>query len=292
MQFDMLIPGIERREKGEITTLLTFFSVGLILIGTVVATKLVESSTESRSKAAERNLQTLSTSCGNLPATSGDEKSGTGCQLNTKPEVSRECASCITANQPGFRAWWDSVGHSACNNVQIVSNWRQMEPDGKRNFYKGHTTEAGGPCNCFCSRELANPDVDYGNSPLPAAPTSTPPAPTTPPIISLPSPTPPPPPPTPEILFPTEPPIVIEATPTQTVIFPTPFIENTQPPLPPPTPTPGIQMGETISNEIKKIQSTLEDTSEKGVALSKTLATKGKNWLWQIFSNFLTETSF
>lgn len=270
--------------KGEITTLLAFLSAGLILIGTVVATKLVEEGTQSRSKAAERSLRTLATtSCGNLPTTNGDERSGTGCALSTKPDVSRECASCITANQPGFREWWDSVGQGACNNVQIVSNWRQMEPDGKRNFYKGHTTEAGGPCNCFCSRELTNPNVDYGNSPLPAAPTSTPPLPTTPPT----------PPPTPEIPFPTEPPIVIETTPTQTVIFPTPFIENTQPLLPSPstslwtspTPTPGVQMGEAISNGFKKIQSALVDTSKKGVAL-------GKNWVLDIITNFFRETSF
>lgn len=273
--------------------LLGFFSVGLVLIGTVAATKLVEKSTESRSKAAERNLHTLSTGCGNLPVTNGDERSGTGCQLNTKPEVSRECASCITAHQPGFRDWWDSVGQGACNNVQVVSNWRQMEPDGKRNFYKGHTTEPGGPCNCFCSRELANPDVDYGGSSLPpTAPTSTP-IPTTPPIVSEPSPTPfevifpTNPPPTPEILSPTQPPIVIEATPTQAVIFPT------QPPILLPSITPAQAPGSRIPTEqIEKIQTGIKESAEKSIELGKMTFTKGKNWLWQLFSNFFTETSF
>lgn len=154
-------------------------SLGLMTLGVFVGAGLADRNTEFRSKAAERNLQTQSTGCGNLPVTTGDERSGDGCSLNTKPQVSRECASCITANQPGFREWWDSVGQSACNNVQIVSNWRQMEPDGKRNFYHGHTTEKGSPCECYCARELANPNVDYGNNPLTQLPTLTPPVPTT-----------------------------------------------------------------------------------------------------------------
>ncbi len=146
--------------KNNLAKLLTLFTFGLITIGIFVGTRLTESGTKIPSKAAERNLQMLSTNCGDLPATIGDERSGDGCILNTKPEVSRECASCITAHQPGFREWWDSTGNGACNNVQIVSNWRQMEPDGKRNFYHGHTTEKGSPCECYCARELANPEVD------------------------------------------------------------------------------------------------------------------------------------
>ncbi len=277
MALNTLIPGIKR------TSLLTLLSLGLILIGTFVATKLISSNSQSRSKAAERKVQIQSESCGYLPPANGDDRSGAGCNLSTKPEVSFECASCITTNQPGFREWWDSTGNAACNNVQIVSNWRQMEPDGKRNFYHGHTTEPGGPCNCFCASELANPDVDYGKVPTPTtAPPSRPPTPTTssyipppsPTFIYIPSPTnPPPPSPTTTILISTYPPIIIEAS---------PIIKNNQPPHPSkPTPTPGIHLSNTIANEIKKIQSTLVDTSKKG-----------KNWLLDIITNFFRETSF
>ena len=292
----MLIPTVKRRY-------LTFLTLGLILIGTFAATKLISSNSQSRSKAVERNVQTLANSCNYSPPTNGDDRSGAGCRLTTKPEVSYNCASCITANQSGFREWWDSTGNAACNNVQIVSNWRQMEPDGKRNFYYGHTTEPGGPCNCSCANELANPDVDYGgNNPSPtthppASPTPTTtylPTPTTPPVVSHPSPTPhkifiptnPPPPSPTTILIPTNPPIIIEETPTLAVIYATVYPSST------PTPTPGIHLKDTIAKDIKKIQSTLIDTSKKGVALGKASAEKGKNWLWQIFSNFLTETSF
>lgn len=306
IQFDTLIPGIRR------TSLLTLLSLGLILIGTFAATILISSNSQSRSKAVERNMQTLASSCNYSPPTNGDDRSGAGCQLTTKPEVSYLCASCITANQSGFREWWDSTGNAACNNIQIVSNWRQMEPDGKRNFYHGHTTEPGGPCNCSCANELANPGVDYGSSPSPTTYTPAPPTPTTvylptpttPPVIPHPSPTPhkifiptnPPTTPSPTtILLPTNPPIIIEATPTRAVIYPTLNIENTKPPVSPsspPAPAPGIHLSETIAKEIKKIQSTLVYTSKKGVELGQVTTEKGKNWLWQIFSNFLSETSF
>ncbi len=284
------IPGIKRRKQSKIATLLALLSLGLILIGTVVATKLTTESTESRSKAAERNIQTLSSSCGYLPPTNGDERSGVGCNLTTKPEVSFECASCITAHQSGFREWWDSTGNAACNNVQIVSNWRQMEPDGKRNFYHGHTTEPGGPCNCFCASELANPDVDYGKVPTPTpVPTSRPSLPTTTPLVLPPSPTlykvpsPTNPPPPTGIIYPTTPPIIIKVSPT---------VKKNPPPIPSSTPTPGIKMSDAISKEIKKIQSTLADTSKKGVEAGKTTLENGKNWLLDMFTNFLRETSF
>ncbi len=265
-------------------------SLGLMTLGVFVGTGLADRNTEFRSKAAERNLQTLSTSCGALPATIGDERSGDGCILNTKPEVSRECASCITAHQPGFREWWDSVGNGACNNIQIVSNWRQMEPDGKRNFYHGHTTETGGPCNCFCSRELANPDVDYGNSPLPAEPTSTPPAPTItsiqipqpsnpfrlPSIIYEPSPT----------LLPIPSPTTFEET-QPTASIPTDFPEPSDiisyPTLPPqntPVPSPG------------EIQSFIFNATAKSIEFGTNALLKGKNIIMEILNNFLKETDF
>ncbi len=292
IHFDTLIPGIERREKGEIATLLAILSLGLMLIVTFVATKLGTESTESRSNAAERNVQIQSGNCGYLPPTNGDDRSGVGCNLSTKPEVSFECASCITANQSGFREWWDSTGNAACNNIQIVSNWRQMEPDGKRNFYYGHTTEPGGPCNCFCASELANPDNDYGKVPTATtAPTSRPSIPTTTPtpfifrpsptLYQVPSPTNPPPPTS--IVYPTAPPKIFEATPT---------VKKNPPPIPSSTPTPGAKMSDTIAKEIQKIKSTLADTSKKGVDLGKTTVEKGKNWLFDMFTNFFRETSF
>lgn len=285
-QFDTLIPGIRR------TSLLTLLALGLILIGTFAATKLIESNTGARLKAVERPIQIQSGSCGYLPPTNGDDRSGAGCQLTTKPEVSFECASCITAHQSGFREWWDSTGNAACNNVQIVSNWRQMEPDGKRNFYHGHTTEPGGPCNCFCASELANPEVDYGKVPTatiaptspPSIPTSTPtpfvfrPSPT---LYQIPSPTNPPPPS--NVVYPTTPPQIFKATPT---------VKKTPPPVPTITPDPGVKFSDTISKEIKKIRSTLVDASKKGVETGKTTVEKGKNWLFDMFTNFFRETSF
>ena len=280
-------------------------SLGLMTLGVFVGTGLADRNTEFRSKAAERNLQTSSTSCGELPATIGDERSGDGCQLNTKPEVSRECASCITAHQPGFRKWWDSIGNGACNNVQIVSNWRQMEPDGKRNFYHGHTTETGGPCNCFCSRELVNPDVDYGNSPsIPTITSPQIPQPSNPfrlpSIIYEPSPT----------LLPIPSPTIFEETP-PTVSVPTDFPEPSDiisyPTLPSqntpvPTITPSIPYRQLPNGQISQNTTTDKTPGEIGsfifngtakrIEFGNIAVQKGKNIIIDILNNFLKETDF
>lgn len=285
--------------KNKLAQLLTLLTFGLITIGIFVGTKLSETGTKIPSKAAEPILQMSSTSCGDMPVTNGDERSGDGCSLNTKPEVSRECASCITAHQPGFREWWDSVGQGACNNVQIVSNWRQMEPDGKRNFYHGHTTEKGSPCECYCARELANPEVDYGNSPLPELPTSTPPAPTittlplsptqkpsapfrlpsiiyepSPTLLPIPSPT----------TFEEEPPTINVPTdlpePSDIISFPTLPSQNT----PVPSLPPDIPYKQLPNGQISQTQNT--------ASFIFNVTAKSIEFVIEILNNFLKETDY
>lgn len=205
-------------------------------------------------------------------STDGDLISGTGCSLGLQtPSIGKECASCVVANQPGFRDFFVNSGNGNCNNRQIINYWAHGGIErGPHNFYEGDVTMS--VCNCSCARELANPTVDYGES----GPTKTP--------TSLPIPT-----------------VLPTSIPLPTMFSPTTAIPTQEPPYNQPSPfsIPTLPpLNEYISptipfeRELKSIQLAWKITTVRLTIFSRTSLNKAITFINDLIGNFIRETSF